>query len=175
VVSHHAAIEIRRSVDVVAAYVFDPTTMPHWSGVLYEIEPITDITPSLGRSMRANLKILGVCLTVEGELVDLDVEQRRATVRIVPVGGDGAIEHRLWVEPTPAGAIVHFWNDVDPPQWLAANVGEPLIEAFIDHTATFALANIRDILEHHEEEGIRRLGKAAGGAVPAADRLQPPD
>jgi hypothetical protein len=171
VVSHHAAVEIRRPVDVVAAYVFDPTTMPHWSGVLYEIEPIMDITPRLGRQLRANLKVLGVCLTVEGELVDLDLERRAATVRIVPVSGDGSLEHRLRVDPSPAGAVVHFWNDIDPPRWLAATVSDALIEAFVGHTATFALANIRDILERHEEDAVRRLA-AAAAVVDEPDRLR---
>ncbi len=172
VVVHEAAVTIGRSVDDVTRYVFDPTTMPHWSAVLYEIGPIADVEPRLGRRLRANLKILGVKLTVEGELIELDLEARRAAVRIVPTGGDGSIEHRLWVDASGAGSVVHFWNRVELPQWLSRGVGEGLVARFVDHTATFALANIKDILEHGEEHNVSRLSLMASQELPGPERLR---
>jgi hypothetical protein len=171
-VTQAMAMTIRRSVDVVTRYVFDPTTMPQWSGVLYEIEPITDIEPRPGRRLRANLKILGVCLTVEGELVDLDPAARQAAVRILPVGGGGSIEHRLAVDGSRDRSVVHFWNRVEAPSWLSSVVSDRLIYRFLDHTASFALANIRDILELGEEENVRRLGAIASREVPVPERFR---
>jgi uncharacterized membrane protein len=162
VVTHHAAALVRRPVDVVTAYVFDPRTMPHWSGVLFAIEPVDDVEPRVGRRLRAELKVLGVRLTVEGELLDADLEERRATVRIVPLDGDGAIEHRLWVEPSGDGAVVHFWNRIEPPGWLAGAVSDQLVEAFVEHTARFALDNIRAILENGDEDAVAGLTGPAG-------------
>ncbi len=162
VVTHHAAALVRRPVDVVTAYVFDPRTMPHWSGVLFAIEPVDDVEPRVGRRLRAELKVLGVRVAVEGELVDADMAERRATVRILPLDGDGAIEHRVLVEPTDDGAVVHFWNRIEPPGWLAGAVSEQLIEAFVDHTARFALDNIRAILENHDEGAVAGLAGPAG-------------
>lgn len=175
VVTHHAAVTIQRPAADVAAYVFDPTTMPHWSGILYEIEPIADIEPRRGRRMRANLKILGVCVTVEGELVEVDPRARWAVVRIVPVGGDGTIEHRLWVEEAPDGgdgSVLRFWNRVEVPAWLSSTVSDSLVRRFLDHTATFALANIKDVLEHGEEDKLRQLQLLARQRVPAPTPLQ---
>jgi hypothetical protein len=166
-VTHQRAVMIRRPVDVVAGYVFDPTTMPQWSGVLYEIEPVVDIEPRRGRRLRANLKILGVRLTVEGELIDVDLDARQAAVRIVPVGGGGSIEHRLSVDGLRRGSVVHFWNRVETPAWLSRTVSDRLLYRFLDNTAVFALANIRDILERGEEDGVRRLAAIAGDEVPA--------
>jgi hypothetical protein len=171
-VTHERAVTIRQSVDVVARYVFDPTTMPQWSGVLYEIEPVADLEPRRGRHLRANLKILGVRLTVEGELIELDLDARQAAVRIVPVGGGGSIEHRLSVEGSRRRSVVRFWNRVETPGWLASSVSDRLIYRFLDHTATFALANIRDILELGEEENVRRLETIASRDVLAPARLQ---
>jgi hypothetical protein len=195
VVTHHAAVTIRRPPGEVAAYVFDPTTMPHWSGILYEIEPVTEIEPRLGRRLRANFKILGVCLTVEGELLDIDLQARQGTVRVVPVGGGGAIEHRLAVEElspdgqgapggpegaegreepvSHGGSLLRFWNRIEVPPWLSDNLSDSLIRRFIDHTASFALANIKDVLEHGEEAEVRQLQHRARPHVPAPTRLQP--
>lgn len=171
-VSHVAAVPIRRPVDVVAAYVFDPRTMPYWSAVLYEIEPVDDVVPRPGRTLRANLRILGVRLTVEGELVDVDPAARRATVRIVPLDGGGAIEHELWVDEAPGGAVLHFANRVEVPAWLSTSVSDGLLRRFLDRTTTFALELIRDILEGGEEDDVRRLQEAAAAAVPAPVRLE---
>lgn len=161
VVTHHSATRIRRPVDVVAAYVFDPRTMPHWSAVLYEIEPVIDIEPRLGRTLRANLKVLGVTVIVNGELVEVDLEKRQATVQVVPTSGGGRIEHRLWVERARRGSVLHFWNQIEVPRWLSSTISEPVIRRFLDHTATFALANIKDILENEQEDNIRQLPVAA--------------
>jgi hypothetical protein len=171
-VTHELAMAIRRPIDVVTGYVFDPTTMPQWSGVLYEIEPIADIEPRQGRRLRANLKILGVCLTVEGELIDLDLDARQAAVRIVPVGGGGSIEHRLSVDGSRDRSVVHFWNRVETPGWLASSVSDQLLYRFLDHTAAFALANIRDILELGEEDNVRRLETIASRDLAPPARLQ---
>jgi Polyketide cyclase / dehydrase and lipid transport len=174
VVTHHAAL-IRRSVDAVTQYLFDPTTMPQWSAVLYEIEPTADLDPRLGRRLRANLRILGVCITVEGELVDVDLGARQATVRVVPVETDGVLEHRLSVEHAEAGSVAHFWNEVELPTWLSTTLGEDLIHRFLDHTAVFALANIKAVLENGEEDNVRRLDRIARRHVPAPQRLQRED
>jgi hypothetical protein len=173
VVTHYAAVTIGRGADTVARYVFDPTTMPHWSGVLFEIDPTDDLEPRLGRNLRANLKILGVRLAVEGELIEVDLAARRAAVRILPVDGDGSLEHRLWVEKMASAdgsddsdnsdnSVLHFWNRVELPSWLSGNVSDALVRRFLDHTASFALANIKDILELGEEDDVRRLGPVAG-------------
>lgn len=173
VVAYHSA-SIRRPVDVVARYLFDPMTMPQWSAVLYEIERTHDLEPRLGRRLRANLKILGVRVTVEGELVDVDPEARCATVRIVPADGDGALEHRLAVEPSGDGSsVVHFWNRIDLPSWLSGTLGNGVVGSFVDHTAEFALANIKVILEHGEEDNLRRLDRIANRDLPPPQRFGP--
>ncbi|HEX6419134.1 MAG TPA: SRPBCC family protein [Acidimicrobiales bacterium] len=172
VVSRHTAV-IRRSVDVVTRYLFDPTTMPQWSAVLYAIEPTADLEPRVSRRLRANLKILGVRLTVEGELVDVDLAHRAATVRVVPVGTDGVIEHRLSVQPSGDDAVVYFGNRIELPGWLAERVGEGLIRRFVDQTAVFALAVIKAVLEDGEEENLRGLERAAASELPAPQPIDP--
>lgn len=173
VVTDHTTATIERSVDDVTRYVFDPTTMPHWSAVLYEIEPTDDLEPRLARGLRANLKVLGVRVTVAGELVAYDPVERSATVRIVPAGGDGAIEHRLRVEGTPARSVVHFWNRVEVPTWLADHVEAGLVHRFLRHTATFALATIKDILESGQEDDVRRMVEATRRLLPPPLALDP--
>lgn len=172
VVSRHTAV-IRRPVDVVTRYLFDPTTMPQWSAVLYAIEPTADLEPRVSRRLRANLKILGVRLTVEGELVDVDLAHRAATVRVVPVGTDGVIEHRLSVQPSGDDAVVYFGNRIELPGWLAERVGEGLIRRFVDQTAVFALAVIKAVLEDGEEENLRGLEQAAARELPAPQPIDP--
>lgn len=50
-VTHHVATTVQRAVDDVAAYLFDPRTMPQWSAVLYAVQNPDDV-PLLRRGRR---------------------------------------------------------------------------------------------------------------------------
>ena len=80
-----------------------------------------------------------------------------------------ALDHRLAVGSAGAeGSVVDFWNRVELPAWLSGTVSSELVLRFLAHTATFALANIKDILELGEEADVARLAAASGRDVPPA-------
>lgn len=171
VVTNHTCVTVHRPVDAVAAYVFDPRTMPHWSAVLFEAEDGEDRGTEPGVRLRANLKILGVNLTVQGELVDIDIAARRALVRITPETGGGQIEHRLSVDDLGDGAAIHFWNRVAVPAWLAEAVSLDLVRRFLERTTSFALLMIKDILEGEHERDVAKAGEFAAGRLPPRQHL----
>lgn len=171
VITHHSAITVRRSVGEVARYVFDPTTMPQWSAVVYAVEEPTETTFRVGSRLKANMHVLGVSLPIEGEMVELDEAGMRALLRVGPIGADGLLEHELVVEDVGDASVIHFRNRVTLPGWLPPEaVSDELVRHLLDQTAAFALANIKYILENDSESRIRDFMALAGRhLVPALD------
>jgi hypothetical protein len=164
VITHHSSSTIVSTAAEVAAYVLDPTTMPEWSAVIYEVEPPTETTFQTGSRLRGSMHILGVSLTVEGEMLEFDLPGRRAAIAVRPVGTEGLLEHELYVEDLGNSSVVHFNNRLTLPAWLPTEiVSDELIRHLFDQTSSFALANIKYILESHSEAGIRSFGELVRG------------
>lgn len=166
---HDVSTTIQRSVDDVASYLFDPRTMPQWSAVLYGVEDPDDRPlPTRGRRLSANLQILGVSTTVDGKLLDMDLEQRRGRLRLEFRDSDGVIDHELELDRAGEATVVHLRNRVTPPSWLATAVDTDTVRRYVEETAAFALTMIKAILEAHQE------GNLAAAARRAAEVLGPP-
>jgi hypothetical protein len=163
VITHHSAITVKRPPDDVARYVFDPTTMPQWSAIVYAVEEPTETTFRVGSKLKANMHVLGVTLPIEGEMVELDEAGRRAALRVGPIGADGLLEHELVVEDLGDGSVIHFRNRVTLPAWVPPEaVSDELVRHLLDQTAAFALANIKYILENASESQILDFMALAG-------------
>jgi uncharacterized membrane protein len=166
---HDVATTIQRPVDDVASYLFDPRTMPQWSAVLTAVEDPDDRSViTRGRRLSANLQILGVTATVDGRMLDMDLESRRGRLRLEFRDSDGRIDHELELDDVDDRTVVHLRNRVVPPPWLAATVGGATIRRYVEETADFALAMIKAILEAHQE------GNVAAAAHRAAETLAEP-
>jgi len=160
VITHHSSITIRRAAGDVAGYVLDPTTMPHWSAVIYEVEPPSADVFRPGGRLRGRMHILGVTVAVEGEMVSFDPAGRRAGIVVRPADVDSPrtplLEHELHVDDVGDASVLHFRNSLSLPGWIPPElVSDELVRHLLDLTSTFALANIRYILEQGVESNIR--------------------
>ena len=95
IITHHSCTTVSRPAADVSRYVLDPTTMPHWSAVIYEVDPPTAGVFEKGGRLRGRMHILGLSLAVEGEMVEFD----------------------------PAGKVVQAWGGSDGYQWPAREHG----------------------------------------------------
>ena len=156
VFTHHSCATVVRAAADVAAYVLDPTTMPHWSAVIYEVEAPDESVFRPGGRLRGRMHILGVSLPVEGEMVEFDPAGMRASILVRPVGGDGLLEHELAVEDLGDASVLHFRNRLTLPPWIPHEVvADHLVRHLLDQTSSFALANIKHILESSGESRVR--------------------
>jgi hypothetical protein len=159
IITHHSCTTVKRRAADVARYVLDPTTMPHWSAVIYDVEaPTTGVFEKGGR-LRGHMHILGLSLAVEGEMVEFDPPGMRAAIVVRPAGAPaeagGLLEHELSVEDLGDACVLHFRNRLLLPDWIPPEVvGDGLVRHLFDQTAAFALANIRYILEASLESGV---------------------
>ena len=159
IITHHSCTTVRRPAADVSRYVLDPTTMPHWSAVIYDVDPPTAGVFEQGGRLRGRMHILGLNLAVEGEMVEFDPAGRRAAIAVrpagVPAGEGGLLEHELSVEDLGDSCVLHFRNRLRLPDWIPPEVvGDGLVRHLFDQTATFALANIRYILEASLESTV---------------------
>lgn len=174
-IRYDVAVTVQRPLDEVARYLFDPRTMPEWSAILYAVEDPDDRSiVTRGRRLSANLQILGVNVTVDGVLADLDLDARRGTIELHFRGTDGRIDHELELDEVDGVTVVHLRNRVEPPSWLGDHVDPDVIRRYVEHTASFALANIKAILESRQEDAVARARlRAADEVPPTADLGQP--
>lgn len=110
-------------------------------------------------------------LTVNGELLSLDIDERRGAVRITPVACDGVVDHELWLEDAEGATVVHFRNQVQAPAFLSDNVDAGVVQSYVEQTAAFALANIKTILEAHQEDNVAAAIQQAADLLPPAPPL----
>src|SRR5437899_7696367 len=71
IITHHSCATVSRPAAEVSRYVLDPTTMPHWSAVIYDVDPPTAGVFEKGGRLRGRMHILGLSLAVEGEVVEV--------------------------------------------------------------------------------------------------------
>ena len=158
VITHHSCTTVKRAAADVSRYVLDPTTMPHWSAVIYEVETPTAGVFEKGGRLRGHMHILGLSLAVEGEMVEFDPAGMRAAIAVRPAGvpaEGGLLEHELSVEDLGDACVLHFRNRIRLPDWIPPEVvGDGLVRHLFDQTAAFALANIRYILEASLESHV---------------------
>jgi hypothetical protein len=159
VITHHSCTTVKRRAADVSRYVLDPTTMPHWSAVIYEVETPTAGVFEKGGRLRGRMHVLGLSLAVEGEMVEFDPDGMRAAIVVRPAGlpaeEGGLLEHELSVEDLGDACVLHFRNRLQLPAWIPPEVvGDALVRHLFDQTAAFALANIRFILEASLESGV---------------------
>jgi hypothetical protein len=164
VISHHSCIAVKRAARDVACYVLDPTTMPEWSAVIYQVEvPDADVFRPGGR-LRGNMHILGVSLTVEGEMIDYDENGMRAAIAVRPINSTGLLEHELWVEDLQDECVLHFRNRLTLPPWIPSEVvDDSFVHHLLDQTSAFALSNIKYILESPTGQRVREFMNLAAG------------
>ena len=97
IITHHSCTTVRRPAADVSRYVLDPTTMPHWSAVIYDVDPPTAGVFEQGGRLRGRMHILGLSLAVEGEMVEFDPAGMRAAIAVRPAGvpaeEGGLLEH----------------------------------------------------------------------------------
>jgi Polyketide cyclase / dehydrase and lipid transport len=172
-ITHHSCATVERAAAEVARYVLDPTTMPHWSAVIYDVEAPTAGVFEKGGRLRGRMHILGLSLAIEGEMVEFDPAGMRAAIVVRPdgasAGAGGLLEHELSVEDLGDTCVLHFRNRLHLPDWIPPEVvGDGLVRHLFDQTAAFALANIRYILEAGLESGV------AGFAQLVRPQLVPP-
>lgn len=164
VIAHQSCITVRRPAGEVARYVLDPTTMPEWSAVIYQVEAPDEGVFATGGRLRGNMHILGVSLTVEGEMVHYDEAGMRAAIAVRPVGAEGLLEHELWVEDLDASCVLHFRNRLTLPSWVPVGVvDDGFVHHLLDQTSAFALANIKYILEATTGQSVRQFMRLAAG------------
>ncbi|MGH2719821.1 MAG: SRPBCC family protein [Actinomycetota bacterium] len=176
VITHESCTTVRRAAPEVARYVLDPTTMPEWSAVIYQVEAPGDGVLRPGGRLRGNMHILGVSLTVEGEMVHYDGPGMRAAIVVRPVvtgaGVGGVLEHEVWVEDGGGVSVLHFRNRLTLPSWVpAALVTDGFVQHLLDQTSSFALANIKYILESASGTSVREFMKVAARYLPAPKGL----
>jgi hypothetical protein len=164
VVAHHSCATIHRAAPDVARYVLDPTTMPHWSAVIYRVEAPTEAVFRKGGRLEGAMHILGLSLPVEGEMVEYDLPGMRAAIVVrpvgIPAGAGGLLEHSLAVEDLGDAAVLHFRNRLTLPAWVPPEViDDDLVRHLFDETASFALANIKYILEAGLESRVRSFAE----------------
>lgn len=171
-ITHESCITVRRAARDVARYVLDPTTMPEWSAVIYQVEAPDDAVFRTGGKLRGNMHILGVSLTVEGEMVHYDEAGMRAAITVRPVGARGLLEHELWVEDLGDTCVLHFRNKLTLPPWVPdAVMADGFVHHLLDQTSAFALANIKYILEAGAGPIVREFMTVARGQLPPADGM----
>lgn len=172
VITHHSCVTVKAAARDVARYVLDPTTMPQWSAVLYDVQQPCDEVFRTGGRLRGNLHILGVSLTVEGIMVEYDEAGMRAAIVVQPVGAEGLLEHALWVEDLGDTCVLHFRNRITLPDWVPADVvDDGFVRHLLDQTSVFALSNIKYILESPTGRAVQEFMRLAAAHVPAASSL----
>jgi uncharacterized protein YndB with AHSA1/START domain len=158
IVSNELRLTVTRPADDVFRYLTDPANVPQWSGVVSEVEALpAGQRIDAGTKVRANVDILGMKVTVDGEIVAFVPARRRATL-LTRVHGGGTIETRFAVDEQEGGSTVRFQERVAPLDWLVAQgIGERLIRCAIEAAGQFSAASIKGILENG---GETRLAKA---------------
>ena len=170
IVSNELRLTVNRPADDVFRYLTNPMNVPQWSGVVSDVDVLpTGQDVDTGTKLRANLDILGMKVTVDGEVVAFDSARRRATL-LTRVHGGGTIETQFAVDDQAGQSTVRFQERVTPPGWLVEQgFGERLIRCAIEAAEQFSVATIKGILENADET---RLAKAQ--AYASRQRLAEP-
>lgn len=166
VIAHHSCATINRAAPDVARYVLDPTTMPDWSAVIYQVDAPTETVFREGGRLGGTMHILGLSLAVEAEMSQYDLDGMRAAIVVWPAaaprGVAGVLEHSLFVEDLGGGAVVQFRNRLTLPDWVSPEViTDDMVRHLFDETASFALRNIKYILEEGLEDRVRSFAALA--------------
>jgi hypothetical protein len=78
IVSHEVSVMVDRPAADVSRYLTNPANIPQSSDVVSEVEALpAGQRIDAGTKLRANLGILGLRMTVDGEVVDFDPARRR--------------------------------------------------------------------------------------------------
>jgi uncharacterized protein YndB with AHSA1/START domain len=155
IVSNELNLTVNRPADDVFRYLTNPANVPQWSGVVSEVEQLpAGHRVDAGTKLRANLDILGMKVTVDGEVVAFDPARRRATV-LTRVHGGGTVETQFAVDEREGQSTVRFQERVTPPGWLVEQgIGERLIRCAIEAAEQFSVATIKGILENADESRL---------------------
>jgi uncharacterized protein YndB with AHSA1/START domain len=159
---------VKRPADDVFRYLTNPTNVPQWSAVVADVEELrAPQGVAVGTKVRANLHVLGMNLTVQGEVTEFEPQERRAVLQ-TQIPGGGGIETHFWVEDLNGSAVVYFDERVAPPSWLTARgISDRLIARTVEATTLHSLTNIREILEGAEEAKVQAAQVHARQDLPA--------
>src|SRR5439155_12180782 len=90
------------------------------------------------------------------DVVQFDAAGMRQPILVRRVGGDGLPEHALAVEDLGDASVLHFRKRLTlPPSIPHEVVADHLVRHLLDQTPSFALANIKHILESSGESRVR--------------------
>ncbi len=161
---------ISRGAADVFTYLTDPSNVPLWSAVVTEVEPIPGPL-QVGSRRRANLNVLGINITAEGEVIALDPMNLKAGLRTqVPLGA--SIDSDFHIDDLGDHCVVHFVETISIPKGalpeglelksvsLAAN-------AAVHHTIT----SIQNILHSREETNLAHFKANSADSIPPPQQL----
>lgn len=162
------SITVNRKADEVFAFLTDPSNIPRWSAAITDVEPLAPGQQiAVGTRLRAKFRVLGLNLTVQGEVTALQPERRHAVLKSTIPGG-GTVESRLTVEPLDGASIVSFDERVTPPKWaLDSGLSKVLISRVIETVTHSSVSNIRTLLESAEFDKLWQAKNDASTARPA--------
>src|SRR5260370_30287160 len=89
------SITVNRTANEVFAFLTDPSNIPQWSAAITDVEPLASGQQvAVGTRLRANLRVLGLKLTVQGEVTAFQPEKSYAALKSTIPGG-GTVESHL--------------------------------------------------------------------------------
>ena len=171
IVIEDSASIARHAADVFN-YLTNPSNVPLWSAVVTEVEPIEE-SLKVGSRRRANLNVLGVNITTEGEVIALDPINLKAGLRTrVPLGA--SIDSDFHIDDLGDHCVVHFVETISIPEGA---LPEGLELKSVSLAATAALHNtmtsIQNVLNSHEETNLARFSAASAYNIPPPQQLHP--
>jgi carbon monoxide dehydrogenase subunit G len=150
------SITVDRPPEEVFAFLTDAASVPQWSSVVTEVHSAPAARSiDVGTRVKAQLRLLGIKFSVEGEVVELDRKNRRAILR-TKVAGGGSVESHLSVEPVNGASLVVFDERIVPPGWIAkSGLSKAFIARAVEASTDATLRNIRNLLEGGELAKVR--------------------
>jgi Polyketide cyclase / dehydrase and lipid transport len=137
-----AEVEIERSADDIAAYMFDPANDPHWISGIRMAEPLDRVPLTIGAKVRRRASFLGRRIDYVMEIVALTPERRLAMHAVeAPMPMDVSYE----VEPRGERSLarVRVQGDAGGLYRIAA----PLLSAQVSRSIGKDVRKLKRILE----------------------------
>ncbi len=149
------SITVNRPASEVFDFLANPVNVPQWSAIVTDVEPLSQGKKlEAGTKLRANLRIMGIKMTAEAEVSEIDYRNRRAVLTSqLPEGG--TVKTLLTVEGLTGVSIVTLEAQITPPDWLVnTGLSNGLMSRAIEAVTHTSLDNMRNILEGKEESKL---------------------
>lgn len=149
--------ELNRPASDVLAYVLELSNIPKWNPTIVGVDASARGKARQGTRVGATVRILGVEMRSDTEVVEVNERQRRAIIRVqFPRGG--SIMGRFHVEDAGGRSVVHYEQDVRVPKWVFDQgvTDESIIKA-IDESTESGLSRLETIVDGGLESTIDKL------------------